>query len=102
MTGTEIWLTYHQTSRASRPSTAQLIDLACHSHKLTDLEDVLDYIFAEGFVEPKYRPVSYWERNNGEKIKNALGVEELLSQGIGRTEETALRLVIGKSRAEIL
>ncbi|KAI0795187.1 hypothetical protein BC629DRAFT_1286963 [Irpex lacteus] len=94
MTGTEIWLTYHQTSRASRPSTAQLIDLACHSHKLTDLEDVLDYIFAEGFVEPKYRPVSYWERNNGEKIKNALGVEELLSQGIGRTEETALRLVI--------
>lgn len=95
MTGTEIWLTYHQISRASRPSTAQLIDLACQSQKLTDLEDVLDYIFAEGFVESKYRSVSYWEKNNGEKVKNGLCLEELLSQGVGRTEETALRLVIG-------
>ncbi|KAI0696262.1 hypothetical protein BC835DRAFT_1272215 [Cytidiella melzeri] len=92
MTGTEIWLSYHQASRANRPSTAQLIDLACH--KLVDLEDVLDYIFSEGFVEPKYRPVSYWEKVNGDKVKGGFSVDELLQQGVGKCEETALRLVI--------
>ncbi|KAI0344414.1 hypothetical protein BDW22DRAFT_1045733 [Trametopsis cervina] len=94
MTCTEIWLTYHQTSRVSRPSTAQLIDLGAHGGKLTDLEDVLDYIFAEGFVESKYRPVTYWEKSNGEKVKGSLAVEELVLQGVGKCEETALRLII--------
>lgn len=99
MTATEIWLTYHQTSRAGRPSTAQLIDLASHGHKLTDLEDVLDHIFAEGYVESKFRPVSYWEKTNGEKVKGGLCVEDLLQQGVGKCEETALRLIIGKSHS---
>ena len=45
MMATELWLTYHQTSRTGRPCTAQLLDTG--SQKLVDLEDVLDYIFAE-------------------------------------------------------
>ena len=63
-----------------------------------DLEDVLDYIFNEGFVEPKYRPVSWWEKTCGEKVKGSLNVDELLSQGVGKCEETALRLIIGQSQ----
>jgi len=94
MTASELWLTYHQISRASRPCTAQLIDCALQNQKLNDLEDVLEYIFTQGFVEPKFRPVSYWEKTNGEKVKASLCVDELLQQGVGKCEETALRLII--------
>lgn len=97
MTTTEFWLSYHQGSRASRPCTTQLIDLAIQSQKLNDLEDVLDYIFCQGFVEPKYRPVSYWEKNSGEKLKASHCVNELLLEGVGKCEQTALRLVIGEN-----
>jgi len=43
MAHTELWLTYHLASRADRPSTAQLVELEFQNHKISDLEDVLEY-----------------------------------------------------------
>jgi len=40
--------------------TAQLIDINDAAH-LFDLEDVLDHIFQQGFVDPKWRSVAWWE-----------------------------------------
>jgi hypothetical protein len=56
MVHTELWLTYNLTSRASagKPSTAQLIELEFQNHKLVDLEDVLDHVFRQGFIEAKH------------------------------------------------
>lgn len=93
---TELWLAYHQTSRAQHTPTAQLVELDMKKQKLHDLEDVLDYIFQQGFLDPKLRPLSWWEKSCGEKVKGSIGVEELLQQGVGKCEQTAMRLVIGK------
>lgn len=65
--------------------------------KLHDLEDVLEYIFQQGFLDAKLRPMSWWEKCDGEKVKGSICVEELLQQGVGKCEQTAMRLVIGKS-----
>ena len=92
---TELWLVYHQTSRTSKPATAQLIDLELQ-HPLTDLEDVLEHIFQQGFVDAKYRSMTWWEQHDGVSVKATHGVQELLKLGVGRSPETALRLVIGK------
>jgi len=94
MTGSELWLTYHQTSRTGKPCTAQLIELEFQNTKLHDLEDVLEHVFQQGFVEAKYRPVSFWEKKDGSKVKACHNVEELLKLGVGKCQETALRLVI--------
>lgn len=91
----ELWLTYHQASRTSHPPTSQLIELDMKGQKMHDLEDVLDYIFAQGYVEAKFRPVSWWEKCSGDKVKGSLCVDELLQQGVGHCQETAMRLVIG-------
>ena len=92
----EFWLTYHQVSRANKPSTAQLIELEFQNHKLSDLEDVLEHVFRQGYVEPKYRPSSWWEKQNGMKVKGSHVVEDLLKEGVGKCQDTALKLVIGK------
>jgi len=41
---TELWITYHQASRAHKQVTAQLLDVSDFV-RLFDLEDVLDHIF---------------------------------------------------------
>ena len=92
---TELWLVYHQTSRTSKPATVQLIDLEL-SHPLTDLEDVLDHIFQKGFVDAKYRPVTWLEQHDGASVKATQSVQDLLKLGAGKSPETALRLVIGE------
>jgi hypothetical protein len=94
-TNTELWLTYHQTSRANRPATAQLIELEFQNYKLSDLEDVLDHVFRQGFIEAKHRPWSWFECKNGQKFNGSQVVQEVLKQGVGICQETALRLVIG-------
>ncbi|KAL4246587.1 hypothetical protein ABKN59_008460 [Abortiporus biennis] len=94
MTGSELWLTYCQTSRVGKPCTAQLIELEFQNTKLHDLEDVLDHVFSQGFVEAKYRPMSWWEKKDGVKVKGCQNVEELLKQGVGICQDTALKLVI--------
>lgn len=93
----ELWLTYHQNSRSGHPATAQLIELEYQNHKMNDLEDVLDHVFRQGYVEAKHRPVSYWERKDGSKIKASSSVEHLLLEGLGLCEKTAIRLVVGLS-----
>jgi hypothetical protein len=97
MVHTELWLTYNLTSRASagKPSTAQLIELEFQNHKLVDLEDVLDHVFRQGFIEAKHRPSSWWENMDGKKIKGSQVVEDLLGQGVGQCQDTALKLIIG-------
>ena len=112
----ELWLTYQLASRAhlKTPSTTQLIELEFQNHKLVDLEDVLDHgifipkrvsrsltnlandlvVFRQGFVEAKYRPATWWEKKDGQKVKGGLCVDDLLQQGVGRCPETALKLVV--------
>ncbi|KAK2465430.1 hypothetical protein APHAL10511_002784 [Amanita phalloides] len=94
MVFTEFWLTYHFTSRAHLPPTTQLIELENLEHKLIDLEDVLDHVFRQGFVDPKYRPATWWERKDGVVVKASSTIEALLLEGIGKCPENALRLVI--------
>lgn len=96
MTYTELWLTYHQISRGNRPCTAQLVELEFQDHKLIDLEDVLEHVFRQGFVEAKHRPLTWWEKVDGVRVKGCQVVEELLKQGVGKCPETALKLVIGE------
>lgn len=96
MTNAELWLTYQFASRAllKAPSTTQLIELEFQNHKLSDLEDVLDHVFRQGFIEAKNRPATWWEKKDGQKVKGSHSVDDLLQQGIGKCPETALQLVI--------
>lgn len=96
MTHNELWLTYHQVSRCNKPTTAQLIELEFQNHRLLDLEDVLEHLFHQGFIDAKHRPVSFWENHEGHRVSGGHLVEELLKNGAGKCPQTALRLVIGK------
>jgi len=96
MTHNELWLTYHQVSRCTKPVTAQLIELEFQNHRLLDLEDVLEHLFRQGFIEAKHRPVSFWENHEGQRVQSGQSVEELLKNGAGKCPQSALRLVIGK------
>jgi hypothetical protein len=90
----DLWITYHQASRAQRAVTAQLIDVA----DMLDLEDVLDHVFQQGFVDPKWRSVSWWEECTSTRLKASHAVQDLLARGVGNTPATALRLIIGMCR----
>ena len=98
MAHTELWLTYHMASRlcTGKPATAQLIELEFQNTKLVDLEDVLDHVFHQGYVEARHRPTTWWEKTDGHKIKGSQVVEDLLKQGVGKCQTTALRLVVGE------
>lgn len=87
----DLWITYHQASRSQRAVTAQLVDVT----DMLDLEDVLDHIFQQGFVDPKWRSVSWWEEGASTRLKASHSVQDLLTRGIGNTPATALRLIIG-------
>jgi len=91
MIGTEFWLTYQLASRCAQVPTIQLTEL---DDKLCDLEDILDHVFRQGYVEAKYRPFTRWERKDGCVVKPSHPVLDLLDQGVGKTPETALRLVV--------
>ncbi|KAF8272762.1 hypothetical protein EI94DRAFT_156161 [Lactarius quietus] len=86
----ELWITYHQASRAQRPVTAQLVDVT----DLLDLEDVLDHVFQQGFVDPKWRSVAWFEECTSTRLKACHAVQDLLARGVGSTPASALRLVI--------
>lgn len=90
----DLWITYHQASRMHRQVTAQLVDVS-DATQLFDLEDVLDHIFQQGFVDPKWRSVAWWEECTSARLKASHGVQELLARGVGNTPASALRLVIG-------
>ncbi|KAF7986974.1 hypothetical protein HWV62_31 [Athelia sp. TMB] len=97
MVYTELWLTYNLVSRVSsgKQPTAQLIELdSFQGSKLLDLEDVLEHVFRQGYVEAKYRPATWWERTDGVKVKGHHGVEELLNLGHGKCQDSALKLMI--------
>jgi len=89
----ELWITYHQASRSNKQVTAQLIDIGDGSN-LYDLEDVLDHIFQQGFVDAKWRSVVWWEDCTALRLKACSTVHDLLARGAGSTPETALHLVI--------
>ncbi|KIL66747.1 hypothetical protein M378DRAFT_160224 [Amanita muscaria Koide BX008] len=91
---TEFWLTYHFFSRSHLQPTTQLIELERLDHKLADLEDVLDYVFRQGYVDAKHRPATWWEKKCGAKVKSSVAIEYLLTEGVGKCPETALRLFI--------
>jgi len=91
--GPELWITYHQASRTHKPVTAQLIDVSNAAH-LFDLEDVLDHVFQQGFVDAKWRSVSYWEDCTSLRLKATTTVQDLLARGAGSSPETSLHLII--------
>jgi hypothetical protein len=93
--GTELWITYHQASRAHKQVTAQLVDVS-DAARLFDLEDVLDYVFQQGFVDPKWRSVTWWEDCSAVRLKACSNVQDVLARGVGGSSETALHLIIGK------
>ncbi len=74
--------------------TTQLIDISDAAH-LFDLEDVLDHVFEQGFVDPKLRSIVGWEDCTSVRLKAGSTVQDLLVRGAGCTPETALRLIIG-------
>ena len=98
MTHSEIWLTYVFASRATagKEPTTQILELEYRGQKLHDLEDVLEHVFRQGYVEAKHRSSVWWEKYDGVKVKGSDVVEELLEQGVGQCEQTALRLIVGK------
>jgi hypothetical protein len=57
----ELWITYHQASHASahRQVTPQLLGVSDAAY-IFDLEDVLDHVFEQDFVDPKWRSVIWW------------------------------------------
>ncbi|KAG1780497.1 hypothetical protein EV702DRAFT_1023100 [Suillus placidus] len=91
-------MTYNELiiSRCNKPATAQLVELELESQKekLTDLEDVLEHLFYQGFVEAQHRSLSYWENHSGQRLKPSHALEELLGEGAGKCPQSALRLVI--------
>ncbi len=89
----ELWITYHQVSRAQKPVTAQLIEVS-DGTQLFDLEDVLDHVFQQGFVDPNWRSVVWLEDRDSVRLKTSHTVKDLLVHGAGTTPESALRLVI--------
>src|SRR5882757_9428247 len=99
MTHNELWLTYHQASRYNKPVTAQLVELEFQNHKLADLEDVLEHLFRQGFIEAQHRSLSYWENHSGQRLSASRVVEELLKDGAGKCPQSALKLVIGEYSA---
>jgi len=91
MTVTAFWITYQVASHHGHQPTVQLIEL---DEKFIDIEDILDHVFRQGFVESKYRPFVHWERKDGGLVKPSHTVVDLLEQGVGKTPETALKLVV--------
>ena len=91
---TELWITYHQASRVHKQVTAQLLDVS-DVVRLFDLEDVLDHVFEQGFVDPKWRSVAWWADSTGVRLKASSTVQDLLARDAGSSPENALRLIIG-------
>ncbi|KAH9986249.1 hypothetical protein BJV77DRAFT_1071088 [Russula vinacea] len=91
--GSELWITYHQASRSHKQVTAQLVDVS-DAAQLFDLEDVLDYVFQQGFVDPKWRSVTWWEDCSALRLKSSSTVQDLLARGAGSTPETSLHLIV--------
>ncbi|KAI5836282.1 hypothetical protein K523DRAFT_367611 [Schizophyllum commune Tattone D] len=90
----ELWLTYQLASRIHSPPTTQLIDLALSPRTMHDLEDVLDYVFRQGYIEAKYRSSTYWERADGTPVKASESIEGVMTMGVGMTPENPLKLVV--------
>ncbi|KAG2344511.1 hypothetical protein BDR05DRAFT_982478 [Suillus weaverae] len=74
-------LAYHQASRCNKPTTAQLVELESQNEKLTDLEDVLEHLFRQGFVEAQHRSLSHWENHSGQRLNPSHALEEPLTEG---------------------
>jgi len=91
----ELWITYHQASRTHKQVTAQLLNVGDVT-LMFDLEDVLDYVFQQGFVDAKWRSVTWWEDSTSVRLKACTTVQDLLARSAGSTPETALHLIIGK------
>lgn len=56
-------------SRADHTATTQLIELEFWNRRLHDLEDVLEHVFQQGFLDAQLRPVSWWERSTVAKSR---------------------------------
>src|ERR1700742_487711 len=95
---TALWFSYVFAHNASAPVIVQRVKLAGseNARKIEMIAHVTNHIFAQGYVEPKYRSVVHWETACGKKVGECVRVEEVLSWGEGVCEEKPLRLVIGK------
>ena len=57
-------------------------------------------MFRNGFIDAKYRPATWWEKKDGTKVKASFTIDDLLIEGVGKCPDTALKLVIGKSKCK--
>jgi hypothetical protein len=73
-----------------------LIELEFQSRKLNNLDDVLDHISAQCWVESRFRSVSWWEKPDGTKVPDEVLIGTVLKEGIGTTEDRTLQLIIGR------
>ncbi len=73
----ELWITYHQASRTHKQVTAQLVDISDPA-QFFDLEDVLDYVFQQGFVDAKWRSVTWWEDCSSVRLKACTTVQDVV------------------------
>jgi len=75
--------------------TTQLIVLQSSCPRVFTVEDVLDSVFRQGCIDSRYRPYTRGEYGDCCKVPVSQPIEVLLNQGIGKTRESALQLVVG-------
>ena len=95
----DFWITYHQAPRTHKRVTpqvgSQLLNVS-DATNIFDLEGVLDHVFNQGLVDPKWRSTTWWEDCTSVRLENCDTVQDLLARGAGSTPETALHLIISK------
>jgi hypothetical protein len=93
-----LWFTYvHLHNISVHPVTqrVKLVGPPTNPGRLERFANVTNYIFNQGYLASKLRPVVHWEEQCGKRIEEHLRVEELLLTGAGASEDKPLRLVIG-------
>ncbi|KAF8651954.1 hypothetical protein AX16_004597 [Volvariella volvacea WC 439] len=87
----EFWITYFLPHT---PPRSELIDLHEHDPPLDQLEDLRDLIIRREVINPEFGLLCRWRTKDGKEMKPTQSIEALLEDGIGTTEETALRLIV--------
>jgi hypothetical protein len=93
-----LWFTYVYRNNAGTQSVTQRVKFVhCPTTpKLERLANVTNYIFKQGYLAANLRPFVHWQGPCGKKIEESIHVQEVLSSGVGTSEEKPLRLFVGE------
>ena len=94
---TSFWFSYVYLHghAASHSAVTQRIKLNEHPTKFDRLAHITNYIFSQGFLAAKLRPVVHWEKACGARVGENVCINILLMENEGICEDKPLRLVIG-------